>query len=95
MRVVIGALAGLMVWGFFLLGSDFAWVLVSPDWYGKYQNELQSAIRDNTLFMPQTSILLIVIFRSAVYSVIAGVIAALVAHENDKSTFVLGILLFL
>lgn len=94
-RIILGVLVGLIVWGVFLLGSDSAWIIVSPNWYGKYHSELQSAIYDNTPFMGQTSILLIVILRSVLYSVISGSIAAIVANENDKSTLILGILLLI
>ncbi len=94
-RVILGALVGLIVWGFFLLGSDLAWVTVSPDWYGKYQSELKSAISNNTPFTPQTSILLIVVIRSVIYSIIAGIITAIIARDNDKSTLILGILLLI
>lgn len=94
-RIFLGVLVGILVWGFFLLLSDFVWVLVSPDWYGKYQIELQSAISKNTPFTWQTSILVIVILRSLLYSMISGIITAKIAQENDKSTLILGNLLLL
>lgn len=92
-RITLGVLFGLVVWGLFLLASDMAWEAFSPDWFGKSQQELRSAIFNDTPFTPQTSILLLVVFRSAVYSIICGVLTAMIARDNDKATLLLGIFL--
>ncbi len=94
-RIALGVLFGLMVWGVFLLASDFAWEAFSPDWFGKSQNELRSAILYDTPFTPVNSILLLVVIRSAFYSIISGVLTAMVARDNDKATLYLGIFLLI
>ena len=94
-RITLGVLFGLLVWGVFLVTSDLAWEAFSPDWFGKSQNELRSAIFYDTPFKPQTSILLIVIIRSIFYSIISGVFTAIIARDNEKATLILGVLLML
>lgn len=93
MRIVLGVLVGLLVWGICVLVSDAVWAAVSPDWFGRYQHELKSAISDGTPFTPETTILLIVVIRSTIYSITSGVLTAIIARENDWSTLALGVIL--
>lgn len=92
-RIILGAIAGFIVWTVFLLGSDAIWIAFSPDWYGKHQIELQNAVTNKTPFMADSTVLIIAIFRSALFSVITGFIAAWIAGENSKSPLLLGIFL--
>ncbi|MEP6903102.1 MAG: hypothetical protein ABJA66_15225 [Actinomycetota bacterium] len=92
-RIILGVIVGFIVWLFFLLGSDFIWIAMSPDWYGKHQTALEAAVKNKTPFMADSTILIIVLIRNIIFSMIAGFVAALIAKENFKSTLGLGILL--
>lgn len=92
-KIILGILIGIVTWGCLLSISDYMWILVSPGWYGKHQNDLQIAISQNKPYMTQTFILIIVILRSVVYSLISGFITATIANENFFSTLILGCLL--
>jgi hypothetical protein len=93
LRIIFGAIIGFIFWTILLLISDQIWLALSPGWYGKHQLELVTAINNKTPLMADSSILIIAVIRSAVFSIIAGFLAALIAKENIKSTTVLGILL--
>jgi hypothetical protein len=93
-RIILGAIAGFIVWTILLLGSDLIWVMLSPDGYGKHQTEFQAAIKNQTPFMADSLVLIVAVIRSAILSIITGFIAALIAKENFKSPVLLGIFLF-
>ncbi len=93
MRIILGAIIGFFVWTIFLIGSDQIWMALSPEWYARHQNELQAAVNTKTPFMADSTILIIAVLRSAIFSVITGFIAALISKENFKSPLLLGILL--
>ena len=95
LRIILGAIAGFIVWTILLLSSDAIWMALSPDWFGKHQAELQSAVNNKTPFMADSAILLIAVIRSAILSIITGFIAALIAKENFISPLLLGIFLLL
>ena len=67
----------------------------SPEWYGKHQTEFEQAVNKKTPFPPDSTILILGLIRSVIFSVISGFIAASIARENTKSTVGLGILLLL
>lgn len=92
-RIIAGAVIGFIIWTIFLLGSDAVWTALSPNWYGRYLIEIQSAVDHKTPFTADTTILLICILRSAVFTIFTGFIAALIARENLKSPLLLGIFL--
>lgn len=92
-RILIAAIIGFIVWTIFLLGSDAGWVALSPDWFGKHQAELQAAVTNKTPFMADSTVLLIAVIRSAILSIIAGFVTAVIAKENFISPILLGILL--
>ena len=92
-RIILGAVVGFIVWTILLIGSDAVWLAFSPDWYGKHQTALQEAIKDQTPFMADSAILLVAVIRSAVFSVIAGIVASLISKETFKSPLLLGIFL--
>ncbi len=92
-RIILGAISGFIVWTILLLTSDQIWLAISPDWFGKHQIELVNAIKNKTPFMADSTILIIAVIRSAIFSIITGFIAALIAKENFKSPVLLGFLL--
>ena len=92
-RIILGAVVGFIIWTIFLIGSDRIWMALSPDWYGRHQTELETAVNNKTPYMADTTILIIAVMRSAIFSVITGFIAASVSKESFKSPLLLGIFL--
>ncbi len=92
LRIILGAIAGFIVWLILLRGSDFVWAAWSPD-YGRYLTDLSAAVENKTPFTADSTIMLIIIIRSAILTFMAGFIVALIAKENFKSPLFLGILL--
>ena len=86
-------LLGFIVWTIFLLGSDQIWIALSPDWYGRHQTEFQEAVTNKTPFTADSTVMIISVFRSAIFSFITGFIAAWIAKENFKSPLLLGVFL--
>lgn len=68
-------------------------MMLSPDFYGTQQAALQAAITNKTPFTMATTIMVIAVLRSAVFTVITGFIAASISKENFKSPLLLGIFL--
>ncbi len=95
LRIILGAIVGFVVWTLLLMITDQIWLALSPDWFGKHQIEFAAAVNNQTPFMADSNILLISIIRSAIFSVISGYIAAVIAKENFKSPILLGIFLLL
>ncbi|MEK7724275.1 MAG: hypothetical protein AAB336_08020 [Acidobacteriota bacterium] len=93
LRIIVGAVIGFIVWTILLIGSDQIWLALSPDWYGKHQAEFQAAVTNKTPFTADTMVMIISIFRSAIFTVITGFVSAMIAKENFKSPFLLGIFL--
>ena len=94
-RVILGIVVGFIVWSVLWVGSDFILSAILPDWYGKHHTELESAVLNKKPFMSDSTILIIALIRSAIFSIISGFLAASIARENTKSTLGLGVLLFL
>ncbi|HQU81968.1 MAG TPA: hypothetical protein PKY59_02525 [Pyrinomonadaceae bacterium] len=92
-RIILGAVVGFIVWTIFLFISDAIWMMLSPDFYGTQQAALQAAITNKTPFTMATTIMVIAVLRSAVFTVITGFIAASISKENFKSPLLLGIFL--
>ena len=92
-RIILGIIVGFIVWSVLWVGSDMILMTALPDWYGKHHTALEAAVNNNTAFMSDSVILIIALFRSAIFSIISGCVAALIAKENSKSTLGLGVLL--
>ena len=94
-RIILGAIAGFIVWSILWVGSDAILSALSPDWYGKHHAQLEAAVNNQTAFMSDSTILVIGLLRSVIFSIIAGFTAASIARENSRSTLAAGILLLL
>ncbi|HEX8367115.1 MAG TPA: hypothetical protein VF604_00985 [Pyrinomonadaceae bacterium] len=95
LRIVLGASVGFIVWSVLWVGSDALFSAISPGSYGKNLSELEAAVNNKTTFTADSTILIIALVRSVIFSIISGFIAALIAKENTKSTLALGVLLLL
>lgn len=95
LRVILGVIIGFIVWSILWTGSDSVLSAISPNWYGRHQAEFGEAVNNKTTFSVDSTILILGLIRSVLFSVISGFIAARIARENTFSTFMLGILLLL
>ena len=95
LRIIVGVIAGFLVWSILWVGSDAILAAVSPDWYARHLTELDEAARNRTAYTANSTILVLALIRSLICSIAAGYVAALIAKENTKSTLGLGVLLLL
>lgn len=95
MRIILAIIVGFIVWSILWVGSDAVLSAISPGWYGEHHKNLEAAVNSQTAFMSDSTILIIGLIRSVIFSIISGFIAATIARENTKSTLGLGILLLL
>ena len=95
-RVILGIVVGFIVWSVLWVGSDAIFSAISPDWYGSNLNELAAAMEKKTTgYRADSTLLIIGLLRSVIFSLISGFVAASIAGENAKSTLGLGVLLLL
>jgi high-affinity K+ transport system ATPase subunit B len=92
LRIVIAAIIGFVVWSILWIGSDAVFMAISPS-YKQYLEGFQKALETKTPFEVSITILLLTLVKSFICSIIAGLMTALIAKENMKSTLILGILL--
>jgi len=95
LRIILGVIAGFVVWSILWVGLDALMAAISPDWFGRIFNEFQNAVSQNEPFMPPASVSVYLIFQSVLCSLAAGFTAAAIAKENRKTTLALGILLLI
>jgi hypothetical protein len=93
-RIILGVVVGFIVWSVLWVGSDALFSAISTDW-GKTSTEFQKAVANKTPFTLSSTVLIALLIKSLIVSLISGFITALIARENTKSTFALGVLLLL
>lgn len=94
-RIVLGVVAGFLVWSILWVGSDQVLINLFRSWYGTHQNAFETAMLNETAFTPDNTILVMHLVRSIIISLMAGFLAAFIANENRKAPLALGILLLL
>ncbi|MCU0237804.1 MAG: hypothetical protein MUC29_00020 [Pyrinomonadaceae bacterium] len=92
LRIIIAAIIGFVVWSILWIGSDAVFMAISPS-YKQYLEGFQKALETKTPFEVSTTILLLTLIKSFICSMVSGLMTALIAKENMKSTLILGILL--
>jgi len=95
LRIILGVIAGFIVWSIVWVGMDALLSVLSPDWFGKNLADFQNAVERHESFMTPASVSIYLIFQSVICSLLAGFTAALIAKENRKSTLALGALLLI
>ena len=93
LRIILAIIIGFIVWSVLWVGTDVILSLISPNWYGKTFIDFQAAVDNKTSYTIASTILILSLIRSVIFSVLSGSITALIAKENTKSTLGLGILL--
>jgi len=93
LRIVLGVIAGFFGWIVLWVGVEKIISATSPNWFGAHQTAFQAAIENGGLFTPDPTALLIHFVMCLVVSIAAGYLASLIAGENKRSPFVLGLLL--
>lgn len=94
-RIIIGVVAGFIVWSILWVGSDQVLMNLSKGWYGAHQVAFENAMFNSEAFVADTTILVLHILRSIIFSLMAGFLAAFIANENRRAPLALGILLLL
>ncbi len=84
LRIILGVVAGFFVWSILWVGID---AVLKGVWAGYKENV------EAMNFSP--AMLIVPLILSAVCSIIAGFVAALIARENSKSPLILGALLLI
>lgn len=92
-RIILGVIAGFVVWSIFWIGSEALLIQISPAWYGKHYSAAETALMQGTKLETELLINIVNLIRSFLTSMAAGYIAALVAGEYRRSTMVLGVIL--
>jgi hypothetical protein len=93
-RIILGVIAGFIAWSILWVGSDAVFSAVSADW-AKTSTEFREAVAAQTPYALGSAVLIALLIKSFIVSIISGFITALIARENTRSTFALGVLLLL
>jgi hypothetical protein len=93
-RIILAIVVGFVVWSLLWVGSDAVFSAFSDGW-GKTSMDFRAAVENKTPFTLSSVVLITLLIKSFIVSIISGFITALIARENTKSTFALGILLLL
>ena len=90
--MILGVVAGYIIWTILWLGSDAVFSAISTDWSVK-SADFRDAVANNASYTPDSVILIVLLVKSVIITIISGFAAAFIARENRKSTIVLGLLL--
>ncbi len=93
LRIILGVVAGFIAWSIIWIGSDQFLHTISPSWYGAHQDRAAIAVVNGESFSAETTIAIIGLVRSAIATIMAGFLAAVIAGENRRSPLILGIIL--
>ncbi len=93
LRIILGVVAGFIAWSIIWVGSDQFLHTISPDWYGAHQDRAAIAVVNGESFSAESTIAIIGLVRSAIASIMAGFLAAVIAGENRRSPLILGVIL--
>jgi hypothetical protein len=91
-RIILGAVLGFVVWTVLWVGSDAVFMAISTS-YREYMEGFQKALDTKQPFEINSVILFLTLLKSFICSIISGLITAIIAKENFKSTLLTGVLL--
>ncbi|HLA96284.1 MAG TPA: hypothetical protein VK612_11230 [Pyrinomonadaceae bacterium] len=93
LRIVFGVVAGFIGWVIVWIGSE---KIIGAIWpaFGANQRAFEEVLKNGGgQFTPDTSFLVTQIVMGSIVSLVSGVLAALIAGENVRAPFYLGIAL--
>ena len=93
LRVILGIVAGFIVWSILWVGTDQVLMSMNPDWYGAHQEAFQKAMFNKSEFTPDNTILGMHLIRAVIFTLMSGFLAAYIARGNRNAPLGLGILL--
>lgn len=91
-RIILGAVVGFIVWSILWVGSDAVFMAIFSS-YKEYLEGFNTALQTKQTFEINSTILFLTLLKSFICSIISGLVAAMIATENVKSTILLGVLL--
>lgn len=91
-RVILGVIGGFIGWMVVWIVSE---KVISAAWpaFGVHQRSFEEAIKNGGQFTAETPMLVTHIVLGSIVSIIAGVLAALIARENTWAPLIAGCLL--
>lgn len=92
LRIILGAIVGFIVWSILWVGSDAVFMAISSS-YKEYLEGFNNALLNKQPFETNSIILFLTLIKSFICSIIAGLITAVIAKENLRSTLITGVLL--
>ena len=95
LKIVLGVVAGFVVWSILWVGSDQVLTLASPGWYGAHQAATELALANRESFVADNTVMLIRLAVAAVATIMSGFLAAFIAGENRRAPLALGVILLI
>lgn len=93
LRIVLGVVAGFIVWLIAWFAGEKVLSAVLPEAFGAPQQAFQEALMNGGDFTADSRLLVIHVVLGTVVSLISGWVAALAAGENSRAPMIVGILL--
>ena len=81
LRIIIAAIIGFVIWSILWVGSDAVLMAISP-WYKESSEGFQKALETGASFNVPSTMLIISLIRSVIFSIIAGLITAIISKET-------------
>ena len=94
-RIILGVVAGFVAWSILWVGSDQVLISASPSWYGAHQFQLENAMYNQTPFSADSTILILRLVSSVIFSLMSGFLAVVISNEQSRTTLILGVLLLI
>lgn len=95
LRIVLGVIGGFIAWLIVWFGSEKGIAAIWPA-FGANQRAFEDAVKNGpgaSGFTADTTMLLTHLVMGSIVSLLAGILAALIAGENSRAPLIVGILL--
>jgi hypothetical protein len=91
-RIILSVIAGFFAWIIVWFASEKTLSAIWPA-FGTQQRAFEEVVKNGGQFTADSTMLLTHIVLGAIVSLMAGALAALIAHENARAPLILGFLL--
>jgi uncharacterized membrane protein len=92
LRIILGVIAGFIAWLIVWFGSEKVLSAIWPA-FGVHQRAFEEAVKNGGQYMADNTMLLTHIVLGPIVSLLAGILAALIAGENMRAPLFVGVLL--